>query len=190
LNFFSHTSPIGGTFTDRVNSNLAIMNHYSQAAENLAGNPIPGIGSIYEYMYDDAAENCGHRYNILNPALRIVGVKWVEGSTYGSISAQEFLTSAPWNPYLGATPQTIAPELTISINPSGQAHTLQCWALVTNNVKAVRFTWFLDHVDRPLHVGTNWTLDIRRLSPGNHTLFAYAVDGEQNYGMTKYTIVV
>ena len=69
LHFFAHTSPISGTFSDRMNGNLAIANHYSQAAENLAGNPVPGIGSMYEYMYDDSAEACGHRLNILDPAL-------------------------------------------------------------------------------------------------------------------------
>src|SRR5438105_3834171 len=60
LNFFSHTSPIAGTFSDRMNNNPAVANHYSLVAENLAGNPVAGIGPMYEYMYDDTVENCGH----------------------------------------------------------------------------------------------------------------------------------
>lgn len=190
LNFFSHTSPIGGTFSDRINSNPAIANHYSEAAENIAGNPVPGVGPMYEYMYDDVTENCGHRHNILNPALTLVGINWIRGSIYGSMSAQEFLTSAPWNPYTGATAQAIAPQLTISVTASGQDAILQCLALAHNNVAVVRVTWFLDHIDKPLHVGASWTLDTHHLTPGKHTLFAYAIDGEQNYGMASYRLTL
>src|SRR5712691_11262213 len=118
LNFFSHTSPIGGTFGERMNSNAAIDTHYSQAAENLAGNPVAGVGPMYEYMYDDTVEACGHRLNMLNPTLTLVGISWLHGSIYGSISAQEFLTSAPWNPYLGATPDASRPQVRISISPA------------------------------------------------------------------------
>lgn len=54
FNFFAHTSPISGSFADRINSNPAIYNHYRLAAENLAGNPVASIGAMYEYLYNDA----------------------------------------------------------------------------------------------------------------------------------------
>jgi uncharacterized protein YkwD len=95
LHFFSHTSPIGGTFSQRVNSNPTIANSYLLAAENLAGNPVAGVGPIYEYLYNDAAESCGHRLNILSPALKLIGIGVVPDRTYGSISAQEFLQLRP-----------------------------------------------------------------------------------------------
>jgi uncharacterized protein YkwD len=101
LNFFSHTSPISGSFEKRIGSNSAIAGHFSDAAENLAGNPVASAGAVYEYMYDDVAENCGHRDNILNKNLTMVGIGEVDGGMYGSMSAQEFLASAPWNPYKG-----------------------------------------------------------------------------------------
>lgn len=100
-NFFSHTSPLTGSFSERINSNPLIANHYQLAAENLAGNPVAGIGPLYEYLYDDATEQCSHRANILDPHLQLIGIGVVMGSQYGSISAQEFLSSAPWNPYKG-----------------------------------------------------------------------------------------
>ena len=191
LHFFAHTSPISGTFSDRINGNPAIVNHYSQAAENLAGNPVPGIGSMYEYMYDDAAEACSHRLNILDPALTVVGIDWLRGSIYGSISAQEFLTPATWNPYLGITPDAIAPQVTISVStPAAGSGILQCQALVQDTMGIERITWFLDSLSNPLHTGASLTLDTRRLSPGKHTLLVYAVDGEQNYGSASYTIVI
>jgi uncharacterized protein YkwD len=93
--FFSHTSPMSGTFTQRINSNPDIAHNYSLAAENLAGNPVADIGPIYEYMYNDAQEQCGHRQNILTPSLTLVGIGVVPDSTYGSISAQEFLAPLP-----------------------------------------------------------------------------------------------
>lgn len=190
LHFFAHTSPISGTFSDRINNNSVIANHYSRAAENLAGNPIAGIGPIYEYMYDDSIENCGHRQNILNPGLALVGINWLQGGPYGTMSAQEFLTSAPWNPYIGtATPDTIPPQITITIDPVSQTQ-FQCSALATDNVAVTRITWFLDTTNNPLYAGAQWTLDTRKLSAGKHTLLAYAVDSTQNYALAKYTIVV
>jgi len=190
LHFFSHTSPIAGTFSDRVNNNLAIANHYSLAAENLAGNPVAGIGPMYEYMYDDSAENCAHRNNILDPTLALYGINWVHGSAYGSISAQEFLTSSPSNPYVGATPDASVPQITLSVNSVAESRSLQCLALAYDKTGIERITWFLDSVARPLQVGPVFTLDMRHLSAGRHTLFVYAVDGDQNYAMTKYVFVV
>jgi uncharacterized protein YkwD len=101
LKFFSHTSPISGSFEKRIGSNPEIAGHFSDVAENLAGNPVASAGAIYEYMYDDVAESCGHRDTILNKKLTMVGIGEVGGGTYGSMSAQEFLPSAPWNPYKG-----------------------------------------------------------------------------------------
>jgi len=190
LNFFSHTSPIAGTFSDRMNGNPAITDHYSMAAENLASNPVPGIGPIYEYMYDDTSEQCGHLHNILNPSLTLVGINWVRGGSYGSISAQEFLTSAPWNPYQGAIPSTTPPYISIiATGISGNAM-LKCEAFTRNNPSVTRITWFLDSMQKPLHIGTTWQINKRQLSPGIHILFAYAVDAEQNYSVARYTLMV
>ena len=113
LNFFAHTSPIAGTFSERIDSNAALAGHYALAAENLAGNPAPGAGAMYEYMYDDSVEACGHRENILDPNVTLVGIGWVAGSTYGSISAQEFIGSASWDPYKGALATTQTPQVRI-----------------------------------------------------------------------------
>ncbi len=190
LNFFSHTSPIGGTFSDRMNGDTAIADHYSMAEENLAGNPVPGIGPIYEYMYDDTIEQCGHRHNILNPSLTLVGISWVRGGSYGSISAQEFLTSAAWNPYHGATPITTAPYISITVTGIAGHSILKCQAFTSNDPEIVRITWFLDTLQTPLHTGPFWQIDTHQLSSGVHTLFAYAVDEEQNYSVARYTWVV
>ena len=194
LNFFSHTSPISGTFSDRINSNPAIANHYSTVAENLAGNPVPGIGPIYEYMYDDTVEQCGHRHNILNPSLTLVGINWMRGSSYGSISVQEFLTPAPWNPYhgQGVTPitNTAPPYISITATTLSSSAILQCEAFTSNNPSVTRITWFLDTLKRPLHIGASWQLQKSQLSPGIHTLLAYAVDTEQMYSVARYTLLV
>jgi Cysteine-rich secretory protein family len=113
LRFFAHTSPIAGSFNERVESNPSLSGHYALAAENLAGNPVPGAGAMYEYMYDDGAESCGHRANILDPHVTQVGIGWVPGSIYGSISAQEFIASAPWNPYQGDLSAPQPPRVSI-----------------------------------------------------------------------------
>lgn len=189
LHFFSHTSPISGTLTDRMESNPATANHYSLAAENLAGNPVAGAGPIYEYMYDDSAEGCGHRLNILDPKLTLVGINWVRGGQYGSISAQEFLTPAAWNPYAHPSPDTIAPYVVMG-QPLLEGSILSCRALVGDNVGVVRITWFLDRVGNQPYLGPALTLDVSRLSPGSHTLLVYAVDGALNYSMASRTFVV
>ncbi len=188
LHFFSHTSPISGSFSTRINSNPLIFNHYRLAAENLAGNPVAGVGPIYEYMYNDSTEACGHRQNILDPDLRLVGIGLVPGSIYGSISAQEFLTSAPWSPYVGAKLDVTTPQVTIHATHYKSQRMLSCEAQTSGTMGDVRVTWFLDRVDQPLHVGTSWSLDLHKLSPGHHTVLAYVVDGEQSYGMGQYTL--
>ncbi|HLX59068.1 MAG TPA: CAP domain-containing protein [Ktedonobacteraceae bacterium] len=190
LHFFSHTSPISGTFTDRVNSNPATAKHYSAAAENLAGNPVAGAGPMYEYMYDDSVEDCGHRLNILDPGLTLVGINWVRGSQYGSISAQEFLTSAPWNPYSPPPPDTLAPYVFIAGQPILKNSILSCRALAGDNLGVVRITWFLDQFGNQPYIGTTRALAVGHLSPGKHTLLVYVVDGALNYSMTSCTFIL
>lgn len=185
LNFFSHTSPISGTFEDRFTSNPTIRGHFT-VAENLAGNPIPGAGAMYEYMYRDAVEACGHRHNILMPELTHVGVGLTAGSQYGTISVQEFLSSTPDNPYKGMPPDTIPPSITIQ--KSVQGSSLHCQATATDNVGVVRITWFLDRVGNDAYSGSSFTSDVNSLPRGQHTILAYAVDGSQNYGMAQVTI--
>ncbi len=190
LHFFSHTSPIGGTFSERVNTNPALANHYNQAAENLAGNPVPGAGAIYEYMYDDSVEACGHRKNILDPQLTLVGIGEVTGGEYGSISAQEFIDSAAWNPYVPSIPDRVAPRITIRVTQAHDSSLLHCSAQAEDTAGVTRITWFLDSLNNPPQVGPVWTLDPSHLTRGRHTLLAFAVDGEQNYAMAQYTIRV
>ena len=189
LHFFSHTSPISGTFTDRIENNPATANLYSEAAENLAGNPVAGAGPIYEYMYDDSAENCGHRLNILDPALNLVGINWVRDRQYGSISAQEFLASAGWNLYPHPHPDTIDPNVVMG-QPLLEGSILSCRVLARDDVSVVRITWFLDHVGSQPYTGSTLRLDVSHLSPGSHMILVYAVDGALNYGMASYTFTV
>jgi uncharacterized protein YkwD len=189
LDFFSHTSPISGTFTDRVENNPATANQYTLAAENLAGNPVMSAGPIYEYMYDDSAENCGHRLNILDPELSLVGINWVRDRVYGSISAQEFLAPAVSHLYDPPSPDTIAPHVVME-QSSLDNSILTYSALATDNVGVVRITWFLDHIGSRPHIGADLTLDISQLSPGTHTILVFAVDGALNYGMATTTIII
>ena len=191
LHFFSHNSPISGSFSDRINGNPATADHYSIAAENLASNPVAGVGPIYEYIYDDSIEACGHRHNILNPAITTVGINWVHGGPFGSVSAQEFIASASWSPYVATPPITATPALSISINDAAHSTILHCQALVTSDpiIPIERITWFLDQTNTPAQVGSAWTFDISKLSPGKHTIIAYVVDSEQNYSMARSTIV-
>ncbi len=191
LHFYSHTSPISGTFTERITANPAIADHYQLVAENLAGNPVPGVGPIYEYMYDDAAEHCDHRANILDPTLTLVGIGEVSASPYGSVSAQEFLAPAPWRPYRDVPFVTQPPHLRLLVDRSS-AHSwlLQCRALASPATGTAHITWFIDHVGKGqlLASGSFLSLNLRSLAPGRHTLLVYAVDDEQNYNMMAYTI--
>lgn len=208
LHFFAHTSPVAGTFSERIDSNLVLAGHYALAAENLAGNPVPGAGAMYEYMYDDSVEACGHRENILDPNVTLVGIGWVPGSIYGSISAQEFIGSASWDPYGGTRPAAQTPQVRIvelqdqTRNTNGYRWSMQYrrWGIRSSLVSfhaqlrpgdgKARITWFLDRIGNFPFGGADITLDMSGLSPGGHTLLVYAVDGEQNYGMASYTIVV
>ncbi|MHB8600646.1 MAG: CAP domain-containing protein [Ktedonobacteraceae bacterium] len=192
LHFFSHTSPISGSFGNRINGNPAIADHYSVAAENIADNPVAGAGPIYEYMYDDSIEACGHRHNILNPALTTVGINWVRGGPYGTISTQEFIASASWNPYVATPPTTNMPSLAISMNSAANGTILHVQVRIPAdfNANIERITWFLDHTVTPAQVGSAWTLNTSKLASGKHTIIVYVVDGEQNYSMAQETIVV
>ncbi len=189
LGFFSHTSPIGGSFAERVNSNPAIATQYRLAAENLAGNPVAAAGAMYEYLYDDAAEAWGHRNDILDPHFTLVGIGLVRGGVYGTISAQEFL--APSASYQARSPDRTAPAITIAPPQSTAAKQLYCLAMAQDDESGItRITWFLDRVGKQPHLGPAWLLDLSHLGPGRHTLLAYAVDGEQNYALARYTILV
>lgn len=190
LHFFAHTSPIGGTFEQRINSNPVIAGHYHTAAENLAGNPVAGAGPIYEYMYNDKAEACGHRYNILNPSLRLIGIGLVQDDQYGSISAQEFIEPALWNPYrpmILVSKNAEGPQISLTTHGDEYAPVLSFEAHVTNAIGTIRITWFLGNVGNFLQAGPALTLNRRRLSSGKHQLLAYAVDGTQNYGVARAT---
>src|SRR5579884_3777458 len=193
LQFFSHTSPISGTFSQRIDGNPVLANHYRLAAENLAGNPVPGAGAIYEYMYDDSVENCGHRDNILDPQLTLVGIGWVPGSPYGTISAQEFISSAPWNPYTGMEPVSAAPQakiVPVSLSSiTGKASAAQAFEVQVKDVLSIeRITWFLDSIAHPVFTGETLILKLSQVSKGKHTLITYVVDAEQNYGVARFAI--
>lgn len=188
LHFFAHTSPISGTFEQRVNSNPALADHYYTAAENLAGNPVAGVGPIYEYMYNDQSEACGHRDNILNPALTLIGIGLVADDQYGSISAQEFIEPAPWNPYHPTMANTVMPRISLTVHDDPHIPLMYFEAHVQDTIGKVRITWFLDHIDDPLQIGANLTLDLRRLPPGKHTLLAYVADGTQHYAVAQETL--
>ena len=189
LHFFSHVSPIAGAFNTRINSNPLIAMHYSLAAENLAGNPVAGIGPVYEYVYDDAAEACGHRQNILDPQLQLVGIGLVYGSEYGSISAQEFLASAPWNPYSPAQLENSNPHISIIATEQRNRGLLSLQASTEDTIGSVHIVWFLDNNQVPQHNGSAWSLDLLHLTPGEHIIRTYIVDGEQHYGMSEQDII-
>jgi uncharacterized protein YkwD len=190
LHFFAHTSPISGAFGDRVNGDPMLVNHYSAAAENLAGNPVAGIGPIYEYLYDDTAEACGHRLNILNPQLTYVGIGMVTDDTYGSMSAQEFIASAPWQPYQPSNTIGVAPQVRIQAQQNSQhKQQLTLKAQVRTTASVERVTWFIDHMTaQPAHIGHSYVLNLAHMSHGRHTIYAYVVDGSQQYAVARYTV--
>jgi hypothetical protein len=183
LKFFSHTSPVSGTFGERVNNNPALAHRYTLAAENLAGNPVAGVGPIYEYMYNDTADACGHRYNILNPGLTLIGIGVVSDKQYGSISVQEFLAPSTT---LQEPRQQAAPRITIDVQNDGRV--LSCEARVTLGGGTARVTWFVDRVEQPAQLGRFFTLDLRSLPPGRHIIYAYVVDSVQNYAEATYRV--
>lgn len=186
LNFFAHNSPIGGTFGQRMNSNPYVEGHYSLAAENLAGNPAGSAGAMYEYMYNDVNESCGHRQNILDPTLHYIGIGAVASDQYGTISAQEFLASASWNAYKGAQTSLIAPLIKMSVNHYIPKTFILCEVNTHVYTGNARVTWFLDSLRSGGQGGPLWSLDMRHLTPGQHTIYAYVVDGMQSYAVASY----
>lgn len=181
LHFFAHTSPISGDFQDRLNANPQIANHYLAIAENIAGNWAPAAGSMYEYLYNDAAEHCAHRHNILNPQFNFIGIGTAPGGPWHVMSAQELLASNPTNPYIGGTPDTTPPTVSISSTLSASAARLTIHAKARDNQGIASVIWYLDGLNQHSQSGTSWTLDIRPLASGQHRLTVYAVDDSQNY---------
>ncbi len=190
LHFFAHTSPISGTFEDRLNANPQIADHYLAIGENIAGNWAPAAGAIYEYIYNDAAEACAHRQNILNPRFDFIGIGTAAGGPWHSISAQELLASNPANPFIGATPDTAPPTISLSSTLGAAATRLSVRASASDNQGIARVVWYLDGLSQRSQRGTGWTLDADTLSRGSHQLTAYAVDESQNYAAATLAFTV
>jgi uncharacterized protein YkwD len=191
LHFFSHTSPISGDFQDRLNANPRIANHYQSIAENIAGNWAPAAGAIYEYLYNDAAEHCAHRQNILNPQFNVIGIGVASGGPWHTLSAQELLASNPDNPYITSTPaDTTPPSIRLSGAISAPAARLHIIAAASDNQGIANIAWYLDGLGQRYHQGTDWTLYAETLTPGAHEITAYAVDQSQNYATATLSFTV
>lgn len=190
LHFFGHTSPISGNFQDRLNANPQIANHYRSIAENLAGNWAPAAGALYEYLYNDDAEGCAHRHNILNPQFTLIGIGAAPGGPWRVMSAQELLASNPANPYISAAPDRTPPIISIRSTLSASAARLTVSATARDNEGIARVIWYLDGLNQRHQPGTRWTLDAGALAPGRHQLIAYAVDTSQNYAAALLSFTV
>jgi uncharacterized protein YkwD len=190
LHFFAHTSPISGDFQDRLNANPQIANHYQAIAEDIAGNWVPAAGALYEYLYNDAAEHCSHRQNILNPHFSFIGIGMAPGGPWRVMSAQELLASNPANPYIGAPPDTTPPTIILHSALSTSARWLSVSTTVSDNQGIARVSWYLDNVSKPGQQGPNWILDADTLAPGTHLLTVYAVDESQNYTTATLSFMV
>jgi uncharacterized protein YkwD len=190
LHFFSHTSPISGDFQTRLNNNPAVSGHYTSIAENIAGNWAPAAGAVYEYLYHDAAEQCAHRQNILNPAFTLIGIGVVSGGPWGALSAEELLAPTPDNPYAGAAPDTTPPTINISSTLNQAQTTLHLAAHASDNQGIADIIWYLDGIGHQSHQGAEWTITAATLSPGQHTLTAYAVDDSQGYAAATLALTV
>lgn len=189
MGFFAHESPLNGSFENRFDSNNAVANHYQSIAENLAGNPVPGIGPIYEYMYRDSHEACGHRINMLNTDVNIVGIGVINDKKYGSISAQEFLASAYWAPYTGKSDVSGKPAIAIQKDKEMTNHssTINLQA-VTHQKSGVHVSWFVDRLQKPVSTGFTFSLTKSQLSTGKHTIYAYVVDGNQAFAADEVIV--
>jgi uncharacterized protein YkwD len=190
LHFFAHTSPISGDFQDRLNANPAIANHYISIAENIAGNWAPAAGAIYEYLYDDAAEHCAHRHNILNPQFNFIGIGTAPGGPWHVMSAEELLASNPSHPYIGSAPDLIPPTIHFSSALSASATRLTVRATASDNQGIARVIWYLDGLNHSSQAGASWTLDAHTLTQGQHQLTVYAVDESQNYATASLSFIV
>jgi uncharacterized protein YkwD len=190
LDFFAHDSPISGGFPARLDANPQIGGHYQTIAENLSGNRAPAAGAIYEYLYNDTAEQCSHRQNILNPTFRLIGIGVVPGGPWGAISTQEFLAPDPLSPYNGNPPNTTPPRLSLTAQQQASPDSLPVKAQAADSQAILQITWFLDDLEHPAHLGETWTLDASMLTPGVHHLTVYAVDASQNFTAATCTLTV
>jgi uncharacterized protein YkwD len=190
LGFFSHTSPISGDFQTRLDANPQINGHYRTIGENIAGNSAPAAGAVYEYLYNDATEQCAHRKNILNPAFTLIGIGVVPGGPWHAMSTQELLASNPLNPYTGAPADVTAPIVHLSGVLNTTATSLSVTTNASDNVGIACITWYLDGLGQHAHEGTNWVLDASSLAPGLHHLMVYAVDDSQNYASAVLAFTV
>jgi len=190
LHFFGHISPISGGFQDRLDANPHVVTHYQAIGENIAGNWAPAAGALYEYLYNDASEQCAHRHNILNPQFTMIGIGVAPGGPWHVMSAQELLASNPANPYIGASPDTIPPSIRLSRVLSAAATRLTVSADARDNQGIARVSWCLYGLNSPCQQGPSWTLDGSRLAPGPHRLTAYAVDESQNYTAAALSFTV
>ena len=85
-NYFSHTSPDGRSFVDRVNG--AGYAGWTNLAENIAW----GSGSLGDpsAIFTNWMNSSGHRANILNPNLREIGIGVVSGTFQGYAGARVY----------------------------------------------------------------------------------------------------
>lgn len=190
VHFFGHTSPISGDFQDRLDANPHIVTHYQAIAENIAGNWAPAAGALYEYLYDDAREQCAHRHNILNPQFTMIGIGMAPGGPWSVMSAQELLASNPANPYVSAPPDTLPPSISLSSILNAAATRLTVSAAARDNQGIARVSWCLDRLSNGCQQGKNWALDASSLAPGLHQLTVYAVDESQNYAAAALSFTV
>lgn len=190
LHFFAHDSPISGGFPARLEANPQIAAHYQTIAENLAGNRAPAAGAIYEYLYNDAAEQCSHRQNILNPTFQLIGIGVVPGGPWGAISTQEFLAPDPGSPYQSTPPNTTPPKLHLVMQQTTTPGGLSITAQATDSQGILQITWFLDDRQHPAHLGETWALAGSTLTPGVHHLTIYAVDVSQNFTTATCSLTV
>jgi hypothetical protein len=118
-----------------------------------------------------------------------VGVGEVDGGIYGSMSAQEFLASAPWNPYRKVVPNTFAPSIVIWAGKVSKG-ILPLFSRIQTNSNIAQVSWFVDSIKSKALVGANVKLDIHKLSHGLHKIFAFAVNGAQNFGIAQIQISI
>ncbi|HEX7307968.1 CAP domain-containing protein [Lentzea sp.] len=86
-NFFSHNGSDGSTFVVRMER--AGYTRWTRAAENIAAGQQTAADVVRTWM-----NSAGHRANILNCALRDIGVgyHYRQGTTYGHYWTQDFGT--------------------------------------------------------------------------------------------------
>ncbi|HEV8534420.1 MAG TPA: CvpA family protein [Candidatus Limnocylindria bacterium] len=83
LKYFSHESPVAGSFADRIR---AARIGYSRAGENLAY--AQSVGVAHQALMDSE----GHRDNILRPEFTRIGIGVISAGVYGRMITQLFIT--------------------------------------------------------------------------------------------------